>query len=62
MQQMTDYPESTLKDIYKNFFQDAFGPGHLMSDAEDAEKRMEAYLRSECEQAERDVDLHIAFN
>lgn len=61
VQQMTDYPESTLKDIYKNFFQDAFGPGHLMSDAEDAEKRMEAYLRSECAEAESDVDPSPAY-
>ena len=32
--QMRNYPESTLQDIYKNFFQDAFGPGHLIEDAE----------------------------
>ncbi len=30
--QMQEYPESTLKDIYKNFFQDKYGPGHLLSD------------------------------
>ncbi len=30
--QMTQYPESTLQDIYKSFFQDEFGPGHLVSD------------------------------
>ena len=47
-QQMADYPESTLKDIYKNFFQDAFGPGHLMSGDADAEERMKEYLRREC--------------
>lgn len=47
--QISDYPESTLKDLYKNFFQDAFGPGHLMSDAVDAEQKMRAYLESECE-------------
>lgn len=54
--QMKDYPQSTLKDVYKNFFQDAFGPGHLMSDAEDAQERMTNYLRSECESAKTDVD------
>lgn len=32
--QMRNYPESTLMDIYKNFFQDAFGPGHLIEDAD----------------------------
>lgn len=55
-QQMSDYPESTLKDIYKNFFQDAFGPGHLMSDADDAEEQMAEYLRNECEIAQSDID------
>ncbi|WP_185155766.1 hypothetical protein [Dysgonomonas sp. 521] len=34
--QMEKYPESTLKDIYKNFFQDRFGPGHLIEDVEQA--------------------------
>lgn len=28
--QITMYPNSTLRDIYKNFFQDRFGPGHIM--------------------------------
>ena len=56
IRQMTDYPASTLKDVYKNFFQDAFGPGHLMSDAPDAEERMTAYLRTECEEAKTDID------
>lgn len=54
--QMKDYPQSTLKDVYKNFFQDAFGPGHLMSDAEDAQERMTNYLRNECESTKTDVD------
>lgn len=26
------YPEARLQDIYKNFFQEAFGPGHLIPD------------------------------
>lgn len=30
--QMQNYPKSTLKDLYKNFFQDKFGPGHIISD------------------------------
>ena len=41
--QMTAYPRSTLKDIYKNFFQDRFGPGHLIPDTAAAAN----YLRSE---------------
>ncbi len=31
--QLELYPESTLQDIYKSFFQDEFGPGHLIEDA-----------------------------
>lgn len=32
LRQMETYPRSTLKDLYKNFFQDKFGPGHLIAD------------------------------
>lgn len=41
--QMKSYPESTLKDLYKNFFQDKFGPGHLIADTASAGR----YLRNE---------------
>lgn len=30
--QLNMYPKSTLQDLYKNFFQDYFGPGHIVSD------------------------------
>lgn len=30
--QLRIYPELTLQDLYKNFFQDYFGPGHILSD------------------------------
>ncbi len=30
------YPLSTLADIYKSFFQDEFGPGHLLADRQRA--------------------------
>lgn len=30
--QLELYPESSLQDIYKSFFQDEFGPGHLLND------------------------------
>lgn len=56
VQQVETYPASTLKDIYKNFFQDAFGPGHLMSNAPDAEQRMRNYLEQECEEAKKDIN------
>lgn len=36
--QMEIYPESTLKDLYKYFFQDRYGPGHLINDTEVARK------------------------
>ena len=42
-QQMQQYPASTLQDIYKNFFQDRFGPGHIVPDT----ARAGAYLRQE---------------
>ena len=42
-QQMQQYPASTLQDIYKNFFQDRFGPGHIVTDT----ARAGAYLRQE---------------
>lgn len=41
--QMKIYPKSTLKDIYKNFFQDRFGPGHIINDTVAASR----YLRHE---------------
>ncbi|MDR1782919.1 MAG: hypothetical protein LBR13_01470 [Dysgonamonadaceae bacterium] len=41
--QLAIYPESRLQDIYKNFYQDRFGPGHLIPDTASAA----AYLRSE---------------
>ena len=53
--QIETYPASTLKDIYKNFFQDAFGPGHLMSSSPDARQHMQNYLEQECEEAKNDI-------
>ncbi len=39
------YPQSALVDIYKSFFQDAFGPGHLVDDLE----RARTYFDNELE-------------
>lgn len=47
-QQLALYPESTLRDLYKNFFQDRFGPGHIIADPSAADR----YLRYELENAE----------
>ncbi|MBN1927264.1 MAG: hypothetical protein JW798_15630 [Prolixibacteraceae bacterium] len=41
------YPEARLADLYKNYFQDAFGPGHLIPDTSVAG----AYLDSELKNA-----------
>jgi hypothetical protein len=41
--QMKAYPKSTLADLYKNFFQDKFGPGHIIADTSSAGR----YLRKE---------------
>ena len=34
--QLELFPESRLQDLYKSFFQDRFGPGHLIADRESA--------------------------
>jgi hypothetical protein len=41
--QMEMYPKSTLRDLYKNFFQDYFGPGHIIANTDAANN----YLRQE---------------
>ena len=41
--QMECYPHSTLRDLYKNYFQDRFGPGHIIADEGAADR----YLRYE---------------
>ncbi|MHC1690724.1 MAG: hypothetical protein AB9833_07810 [Bacteroidales bacterium] len=41
--QMENYPKSRLLDLYKNFFQDKFGPGHIVADTASAG----AYIRRE---------------
>lgn len=48
--QMSDFPASTLQDIYKSFFQNRFGPGHIISSRDGAEN----YLKSELEVAAAD--------
>lgn len=35
-----EYPQSTLKDLYKYFFQDVYGPGDLVNDAEATKKHL----------------------
>src|SRR5512145_1773561 len=42
--QLQVYPNSTLTDIYKSFFQDRFGPGHLVEDTASARAYFDAEL------------------
>ena len=46
-QQLKRYPHSTLRDLYKNYFQDSFGPGHIIANNDAADR----YLRYELETA-----------
>ncbi|MDR1405580.1 MAG: MBL fold metallo-hydrolase [Prevotellaceae bacterium] len=42
--QLKKYPGTRLADIYKNFFQDYFGPGHIISDAAAAKNYLQREL------------------
>lgn len=42
--QLKEYPESSLQDIYKNFYQDRFGPGHAISNPESVIQYLENEL------------------
>jgi hypothetical protein len=42
--QLERYPSSTLQDLYKSFFQDEFGPGHLVGDTAAARIYLEKEL------------------
>ena len=44
--QLKAYPKSTLQDLYKNFFQDYFGPGHIVSDTTSAGSYLDRELAS----------------
>jgi hypothetical protein len=44
--QLKEYPESTLQDLYKNFFQDYFGPGHMVGDTTSAGAYLDRELAS----------------
>lgn len=41
-EQMEQYPESTLVDLYKYFYQDVYGPGHMIADSERAAMELES--------------------
>ncbi|MBO7601428.1 MAG: hypothetical protein J6S94_00150 [Bacteroidaceae bacterium] len=44
---VSQYPKATLQDVYKSFYQERFGPGHMIPNVENARN----YLMSEMEQA-----------
>ncbi len=44
---ISQYPQATLQDVYKSFYQERFGPGHMIPNVENARN----YLMSETEQA-----------
>ncbi len=44
-----NYPEAQYADVYKNFMQDYFGPGHILADTAAAGR----YLRRELRETER---------
>jgi hypothetical protein len=52
--QLSLYPKSTLQDLYKNFFQDYFGPGHLVDDTASAG----AYLNRELASFEQTAGIY----
>ena len=55
-EQLELYPKSTLKDIYKSFFQDEFGPGHLLKDPVETRIYFEQELEVMQSQGRTDVE------
>lgn len=49
-----DYPEMRLQDVYKNFYQDRFGPRHLVSDS----ATVCYYLQQELQQSDNPKVLY----
>jgi glyoxylase-like metal-dependent hydrolase (beta-lactamase superfamily II) len=50
-EQLQKYPGTRLQDIYKNFFQDYFGPGHIIPDATTAKNYLQQELDAYTEPA-----------
>ena len=53
--QLVTYPESSLQDIYKSFYQEHFGPGHIISDTASARR----YLMSELSEMGETASLYF---
>lgn len=54
--QMKMYPESTLRDLYKNFFQDYFGPGHIIANTNAASNYLQQELSATTEFEGKDYE------
>jgi hypothetical protein len=54
--QLKQYPASTLQDIYKSFFQDEFGPGHLIEDLSVAKEYFDLELEDMISRGRRDAE------
>ena len=55
--QMKKYPESSLVDIYKSFFQDRFGPGHMITDSASAKNYLKKEIFSYDEITENEIEF-----
>ena len=51
---ISQYPEATLQDVYKSFYQERFGPGHMIPNVDNARN----YLMSEMEQASENTGAY----
>ena len=54
--QLQLYPESTLQDIYKSFFQDEFGPGHLVENVSYAREYFDLELEEMASQGRHNAE------
>jgi hypothetical protein len=54
--QIKVYPESMLQDIYKSFFQDEYGPGHLIEDASFAREYFDLELEDMVSRGRHDAE------
>jgi hypothetical protein len=54
--QMKLYPKSTLQDLYKSFFQDEFGPGHLIEDVSVAREYFDLELEDMVSRGRREAE------
>ena len=54
--QLKDYPESRLQDFYKSFFQDEYGPGHLVENVSFAREYFDLELEEMVSKGRHDAE------